>query len=161
MTTIRAHAIPQDRMAAIWRVGQDERGNPLQPHRSAEAFPLRCCLTRSGPDTEIALISFSAMDRPLPWAEAGPVFVHADPCEGYADASLPADLRTGPRVLRPYRADGSMDYSGITVVEAGTDLEPVLSRLLEDPVRHEVHVRSHPAQCYTYRVTREGAAPLA
>lgn len=161
MTTIQAHAIPQDRMAAIWRVGQDERGNPLQPHRSAETFPLRCCLTRSGPDTEIALISFSAMDRPLPWAEAGPVFVHADPCEGYGDASLPADLRTGPRVLRPYRADGSMDYSGITVVEAGTDLEPVLSRLLEDPVRHEVHVRSHPAQCYTYRVTREGAAPLA
>ena len=74
---------------------------------------------------------------------------HADPCEGYAD------LRTG---LRPYRADGSMDYSGITVVEAGADLEPVLSRLLEDPVRHEVHVRSHPAQCFTYRVTREGAA---
>jgi hypothetical protein len=51
-----------------------------------------------------------------------------------------------------------MDYSGITVVEAGADLEPVLSRLLEDPVRHEVHVRSHPAQCFTYRVTREGAA---
>lgn len=160
MTTITAHAIPRDRMHAIWTSQQDERGNPLQEFKTRESFPLRCCLTRSAADSEIALISYSAMDQPQPWAEVGPVYVHLQPCEGYDAAGLPADLRHGPRVLRPYRADGSMNYDGITVVEPGVDLEAQLSQLLSDPEHQEVHVRAHPTQCFTYRVTRSGEEPL-
>ena len=47
------------------------------------------------------LISYSPFTKRTPWAESGPVFVHAETCPGYPDAdTLPDDLRTGPRVLK-------------------------------------------------------------
>nr|MBA3293658.1 DUF1203 domain-containing protein [Geodermatophilaceae bacterium] len=40
-----------------------------------------------------------------------PVYIHAARCSGYASAGrLPEQLATGPRVLRTYRADDTMNY---------------------------------------------------
>ncbi|KNX37514.1 DUF1203 domain-containing protein [Luteipulveratus halotolerans] len=161
MTTTQAHAIDPIRLKQIWRDRTDERGNPLQAYDSDETFPLRCCLRQSRTGEEIALISYAPLAGRSPWAERGPVFIHLRPCDGYADEGLPADHRHGARVLRSYRHDGTMDYDGIVVTEPGDDLEPVLADLLTDPRRHEVHVRSVTAQCFTYRVTRSGEEPLA
>ncbi|AKU18873.1 hypothetical protein VV02_12420 [Luteipulveratus mongoliensis] len=147
-------------MKAIWHSGLDQRGNTLRPQRHEETFPLRCCLRQSELTEEIALISYAPLQGPSPWAEVGPVFVHATPCDGYDSPGLPEAMRIGSKVLRSYRADGSLDYDGIVVAEPDADLEPLLEDLLADPARAEVHVRSLTAQCFTYRVTRSGEAPL-
>jgi hypothetical protein len=53
--------------------------------------------------------------------------MHADSCDGYdPDAGLPAELRTGPRVLRTYRADRTLDYQDITLADRDVDIEPAL-----------------------------------
>jgi hypothetical protein len=81
------------------------------------------------------------------------VFVHTAGCPGHDDpARLPQRLRTGPRILRTYHADGSMDYPDITLVPEGEDIEPALTDLLSRPGVEFVHVRSSMAQCFTYEV---------
>jgi hypothetical protein len=109
---------------------------------------------RKVPPAASALISFAPFENMSPWREVGPVYVHAERCEGYADGSLPAgELRRGPRVLRTYRADGSMNYDHNTLV-GDEDLEPVLDGLLAEPDVATVHVRTVLPQCFLYAVTR-------
>lgn len=157
---IRAHGIQMERLRGHWQGEPDDLGNEPETYASKESFPLRCCLTRSAPGDPLLLLSH----RPLPaanaWSEVGPVFIHAEPCGGFSGQVLPARLRTGPRVLRSYRGDGSLDYDGIVDVERGADIESALRELLADPAHHEVHVRAHPTQCFLYTVTREGDRPL-
>ena len=65
--------------------GQDEAGNPLTPQADPEGGdPLRCCLRETRPGEEVLLIAHTPPGTSGAYAERGPVFVHADPCEGYA-----------------------------------------------------------------------------
>ena len=87
------------------------------------------------------------------WREVGPVYIHAARCEGYTPTGrLPQQLATGPRVLRTYRADATMNYEHNTVVTDEVDLEPIIERLLRNPDVTTVHVRTLAPQCFLYAV---------
>jgi hypothetical protein len=155
MTSLHVSAIDPERLQSIRRQGEDEAGNTLAPFSAAGWEPLRCCLTVAANGDGILLICYSPFTVASPWAETGPVFIHAEPCPGYlASDELPAALRTGPRVLRPYHKDGSLDYADITVIDAGEDIEVHVLDLLGRPAVDTVHVRALAAQCFTYAVTR-------
>jgi hypothetical protein len=152
--TLTVHAIDPARLDAVREAREDGWGNAFTPFpASGEGEPLRCCLRYAQPGESIALISFAPFTDASPWREVGPVYVHAGRCAGYADRSLPDELRRGPRVLRTYRADGSMNYEHNTLV-GEEDLEPVLDRLLAEPAVATVHVRTVLPQCFLYAVTR-------
>jgi hypothetical protein len=152
--TVTTHPIDPARLDAVRRAGEDGWGNVFTPFAaSGDGEPLRCCLRFAQAGEQIALISFAPFEQASPWREVGPVFVHADHCEGYAERRLPDELRRGPRVLRTYRADGSMNYEQNTLV-GDEDLEPVLDRLLAEPDVATVHVRTVLPQCFLYAVTR-------
>ncbi|MGY1695394.1 MULTISPECIES: DUF1203 domain-containing protein [unclassified Geodermatophilus] len=154
---LTVHAIDPAELDGIRRSGRDTEGNVPVPWPDAAGVPLRCCLRRARPDDEVWLVAHAPLRGRSPWREVGPVFVHARPCEGWAETSgLPPELRQGPRVLRGYREDGSLDYSAIRVVPEGEDVEDSLQELLADPVVHEVHVRALAEQCFTYRVRAAG-----
>lgn len=154
---LAAYAIDPAELDEIRRSGRDTAGNVPAPWPDPTGVPLRCCLRGAGPDDEVLLISYAPLRRRSPWREVGPVFVHARPCEGWAeDSGLPPQLRRGPRVLRGYREDGSLDYSAIRIVHEGEDVERPLQELLADPAVHEVHVRALAEQCFTYRVRAAG-----
>ena len=153
MTELRVIAIPSDRLERLRREQRDDLGNPVTARAALGWEPLRCCLRVAAVGEAIALISYEPFAHRSPWSEAGPVFVHLDECAGYrTPAQLPTELRTGPRVLRTYAADGSLDYEDITLVEDGVDLEPALTELLARPDVARVHVRAHLSQCFTYEV---------
>jgi hypothetical protein len=133
--------------------GVDDLGNLVQTLTAVgEGEPLRCCLRYARAGEAIALISYSPHGQGV-WREVGPVYVHADPCPGPPSTSLPEELRTGPRVLRAYRPDGSMNYEQNTLVAAEADIEGELRRLLADPDVSHVHVRTVLPQCFLYSVT--------
>jgi hypothetical protein len=157
MSQLEVVPIPPDRLAAMRVADRDDLDNPLV-ERTAEGWePLRCCLRVSRPGESIALIAYSPFADRTAWSEVGPVFIHLHDCAGYTQrAELPSELRTGPRVLRTYHADGSLDYEDIALVGAGEDIEPVLSQLLERPGVARIHVRAHLSQCFTYEVRRAG-----
>lgn len=154
---LAAHAIDPAELAELRRTGRDGAGNAPVPWPRPEGMPLRCCLRRARADDAVVLIAHAPLPHPSPWREVGPVFVHAGPCAGWtAGTGLPPELREGPRVLRGYRADGSLDYGAIRVVPEGEDVEPPLRELLADPSVDEVHVRALEEQCFTYRVRAAG-----
>jgi len=133
--------------------GRDDLGNPVQVAGAiGEGEPLRCCLRYARAGEAIMLISYSPAGQGV-WREVGPVYVHADACPGPTCTSLPEQLRTGPRVLRAYRPDGSMNYAQNTLVPEDQDLEGELRRLLRDPDVSHVHVRTVLPQCFLYSVT--------
>jgi hypothetical protein len=153
-TRFQVHPIHPARLDAVRRNGTDGHGNPFHAFPASGAGePLRCCLRFARPGESIALISFAPFEHPSPWTEVGPVYVHADRCEGYAGAGLPKELRTGPRLLRAYRADATMNYDHNTLAGDGEDLEAVVDRLLALPDVGTVHVRTVLPQCFLYAVT--------
>ena len=152
--TLTVHALDPERLHAVRRAGADEHGNSFAPYpANGSGEPLRCCLEYARAGEQIALISWAPFTEVSPWREVGPVYVHAEHCDGYTERWLPGQLRRGPRVLRTYRADGSMDYGHNTLV-GDEDIEPVLDRLLAEPEVATVHVRTVLPQCFLYAVTR-------
>jgi hypothetical protein len=156
-TRLQVRAIDPDRLDAVRRQRTDGHGNPFTPYPALGegGEPLRCCLRVARAGEPIALISFAPFDHASPWTEVGPVYVHAERCDGPdSSTGLPAQLRTGPRVLRTYRADDTMNYEHNTLVGEGQDLEPFLDELLSLPDVATVHVRTVLPQCFLYAVTR-------
>jgi hypothetical protein len=154
LMTLTVHAVDPERLAAVRRAGVDEHGNAFTPYAaSGSGEPLRCCLRFAHPGEQIALISWAPFTEISPWREVGPVYVHADRCDGPLETGIPGGLSRGPLLLRTYRADGSMDYDHNTLVGA-EDVEPMLEDLLAQPEVATVHVRTVLPQCFLYAVTR-------
>lgn len=96
----------------------DDAGLVPRPEPDPEGgAPLRCCLRRSAPGERIALVGYAPLRRwaaatgadPGPYAETGPVFVHAaaGDCPGPPDVpGYPAALHGDRRVFRCYDARG-------------------------------------------------------
>jgi hypothetical protein len=155
MSDLNVIAIDPARLESIRHARGDEHGNDLVAHPAEGWEPLRCCLRIARADEQIALISYSPFSVRSPWAEVGPVFIHAEACAGHPSAGeLPAELRAGPRILRTYYADESLDYDDITFVRAAEDIEPALHDLLNRPRVAAVHVRAAASQCFLYEVRR-------
>jgi hypothetical protein len=152
--TLLVHAIDPARLNVIRNTGADSHGNELRPFAATgQGEPLRCCLRYAEPGEQIALISYAPFEDPSVWREVGPVYIHAARCEGYTPTGrLPEQLATGPRVLRTYRADDTMNYEHKTVVTDEVDLEPILERLLREPDVTTVHVRTLAPQRFLYAV---------
>ncbi|MFI6477489.1 DUF1203 domain-containing protein [Nonomuraea sp. NPDC050663] len=121
--------------------------------------PLRCCLTKARPGERIALLSYAPLRRwaaetgvdPGAYDEVGPVFVHAEPCEGVREAGWP-EAHTAHRMLRAYTAQGTI--AGGEYLAKGEDPEVALKELLEDPGVAVVHVRAVEFGCFQFEVRR-------
>ena len=154
-TRLTIHAIDPAVLAGLRAAGTDGHGNDIAPFAATgDGEPLRCCLRFAAAGERIALISYAPFEAASPWREVGPVYVHADDCGGYrTTAELPQELRSGPRVLRTYRSDRTMNYEHNTLVDQGADLEVTIRRLLDEPDVAIVHVRTVLPQCFLYAVT--------
>lgn len=148
-------AIDPTRLEEVRATGADGHGNRLSPFAATgQGEPLRCCLRYATPGEQITLISHAPFVQPSVWREVGPVYIHAARCDGYLPTGrLPEQLATGPRVLRTYRADDTMNYDHNTVVTGEADLQPITERLLREPDVATVHVRTLAPQCFLYAVT--------
>jgi hypothetical protein len=155
--SLLVRAIDSARLEVVRTTGADGHGNRLRPFAATgQGEPLRCCLRYAEPGEQITLISYAPFEHPSVWREVGPVYIHAERCQGYsATGRLPEQLATGPRVLRTYRADDTMNYEHNTVVTDEVDLEPIIERLLGNPDVATVHVRTLAPQCFLYAVAAD------
>jgi hypothetical protein len=86
-----------------------------------------------------------------PYSEIGPIFVHAEPCEGYcATWEYPADFRNG-RAFRAYDADYNMIDAEVA---NGNKPEAVIEKLLQNSKTEFVDARSVTRGCFTFRIQR-------
>jgi hypothetical protein len=133
--------------------GRDAQfGFPAFTESAGEGIPCRHCLQWIGVGERATLFTldpFAGLEElPLP----GPVYVHADGCERYAeDAGVPRHLMASPRTLNGY-AKGRRLVAQEYV--SGADAEEVIGRLMGREDVEYVQVRSTTAGCFTFRIER-------
>ena len=139
----------------------DDAGNaPRLVVETDGGSPLRCCLHTSRPGERMLLVSYAPLRRwarmtgadPGPYDEIGPVFVHADQCDGPTGDGYPDELRDTDRVFRAYDSTGQIVRGELAA--AGTDHEEVLHGLFDDPTVGFVHARALGHGCFTFAVAR-------
>ena len=153
-TVMQVSPIPAERLQQIRSHGRDDNGEAFSSRTDDEGgAPLRCCLRNSRPGEQIALIGYRPFRQPGPYAEVGPVFIHADECAGYpAIDDYPDEFRSRRQVFRAYRADGTI--AGGRMVEPGHDQEQAAAELLADPEIEFIHSRNVIFGCYMFEITR-------
>jgi hypothetical protein len=148
--TYRIEAIPAAELERIRAEGNDEAGNENRPFTEQEGgSPLRCCLRKSQPGERIMLIAYTPPGPAGPYAERGPVFVHANACDGYtADRGYPLAMTRSAQIVRGYDHNGNMAEA--TVETNATDAERQLTKLAAQPHIRTVHIRNAAAGCFNF-----------
>jgi hypothetical protein len=115
-----------------------------------QSAPCRHCLTCARPGEAVILFPYQAIPSNRPYAESGPVFVHAEACPRYDRPNeFPRELRNG-RALRAYNREAEIVAAEI----ANGAPEDTAARLLADEAVDFLHVRSASHGCYTFKVER-------
>lgn len=160
-TTFVARAIPADTAAEL-RIRDDSGSEPELIVDREGGSPLRCCLRSSRPGERILLASYAPLRRwaaetganPGAYLESGPVFIHAEHCDGAEHAGWPDDFRGLPRVLRGYDANGRI-RGGVVVAEGEPAPERFVDELFSDPSIAFIHARALVFGCYTFAIDRQ------
>ena len=114
-------------------------------------YPCRHCLQWAKPGERVILFPYASVPPDRPYAESGPIFVHAEACPRYAATDeYPTNFRSH-RVLRAYDAANDMIDA---VVVANDQPEPVIAQLLQNPETAFLQARSVTRGCYTFRIER-------
>ncbi|WP_405808275.1 DUF1203 domain-containing protein [Streptomyces sp. NBC_00210] len=144
----------------------DDAGRACVPYTDTEGdAPLRCCLRPSGIGERIALVSYAPLRRwaaetwasPGAYDEQGPVFIHADECEGPGEDDGYPFARPGAlRTLRRYDAEGHIAGGRLLEIpSAATEaFDAALTEAFADPEVVLVHVRAVEYGCFLFEVRR-------
>lgn len=148
--------IPASLVDEARRTGRSPQyGHPAHREVAAGYGPCRSCLRpfRQGAEDRL-LFTYDPFGKseslPLP----GPVFVHADACDGYeGSGGFPSELRFIPATLNAYGRGRKLRE--VRYVEPGSDAERVIDELLARPDVDYIHVRNTEAGCFMFEVRRD------
>lgn len=142
---IRARGLDDFNNAVTVKINQEEGGTPL-----------RCCLQEAAVGERVALIAYQPAVVGGPYAEVGPVFVHADSCGGYDHSdAYPLGFRHRRQLFRAYDAEGRQVDNQIV---AGKDAETAITEFFTRPDVEYLHSRNPLAGCYMFTIARTVAA---
>lgn len=155
--SFQVSALPDEDLDRIRSRGTDDFGNDLVVTIQDEVgAPLRCCLRDATVGERIALVAWQPAALPGPYAEVGPVFIHADSCPGYAEVdAYPAGFRHRSQLFRAYDAQGRQVDNRIV---EGREAETEITSLFSDPDIAYVHSRNMLADCYMFAISRPESA---
>lgn len=158
MDTLPARIVGLDRrqLDEFWSTKLDHAGNIVEPFVDETGdWPLRCCLRDSSSGDELAIVAWSPFPWNDPYAETGPVVVHAHPCPGAEwDDELPPQFRACRQILRPYGRDRRIAYDHIMLVEADGDIAAAIADLLEVEDIVFVQARNVLSGCFSFTIER-------
>jgi len=154
MLNFVVRGLPTDQVDAIRRGGLDANGQPALTRRAeGGANPCRHCLQLITEGEAKLVLSHRPFDRLHPYAESGPIFLHATDCPRYESARLPAWFAyLQPALVRGYGADDWILYDTGDVA-AGADLAAACQAILAREEVAYVHIRSK-FNCFQCRVDR-------
>ena len=154
MIAFTISALPASDLKRIRDLGFDDFGNPVEVtiNQDAEGTPLRCCLREAAVGELVALIAWRPASQDGPYAEVGPVFVHAKECAGYlAKTAYPKHFRHRRQLFRAYGPTGRQVHNQIV---EGRDAEAVIADLFDRADIDVIHSRNVLAGCYMFTIRR-------
>ena len=156
MTAPRFVALPTDSVRALQAGAADANGQPPERRVSdGDGVPCRHCLSDVEAGAPFLILAHRPFPTVQPYAEIGPIFLHAEPCDRYSDdAAMPPMMRRTERfLLRGYGTDDRIVY-GTGAVVPTTNLASTASVLLERSEIAYLHVRSASNNCFQCRIDR-------
>jgi hypothetical protein len=154
--TIRFIAVPTEEVVGLQQGGPDAYGQtPERQISDGDGVPCRHCLTRVAKGEPYLVLAYRPFPEDQPYAETGPIFLHAEPCPCFEDVgSVPENLTERPEfVMRGYDQRDRIVYESCTVVP-GDRIKEEAERLLTIPRVDYLHVRARASTCYQCRVER-------
>jgi len=151
---IRFTPIASETAAALRAGGPDVHGAPAERAISDGTAPCRHCLGLVPKGQAYLILAHRPFAGVHPYAETGPIFLCADPCEPPGDgAARPAMLSSPDYAIRGYDAEERIVYGTGSVVPASRLCSHAES-LLANPKVAFVHVRSARNTCFQVRIDR-------
>lgn len=156
MSHIHFIAMPTSEARYFQAGGRDAYG--LAPERrtsDGDGVPCRHCLKDVEAGEDYLILAYRPFPALQPYAETGPVFLHAGPCERAADSVVipPMLAKRKAHLIKGYGQDDRIVYgTGQIVVSA--ELETEAAKVLARSNVAYVHVRSAVNNCYTCRIER-------
>jgi hypothetical protein len=130
----------------------DSYGNPPELMTSPGGMPCRHCLGEIAEGRAMLVLAYRPFPTLQPYAETGPIFLHAEACDRYqASEILPPMLESPDYIVRGYGKDDRIVYGtgAVTATDAITSRAQEL--LGRDDIAY-VHVRSARNNCYQCRI---------
>jgi hypothetical protein len=154
--TIRFEAMPTIDAEALWNGGRDAYSlTPDTMVSTGPGHPCRHCLANIDAGDELLVFAYRPFPDVQPYAETGPIFLHAKPCRRYrAEEVRPPVLETSrDYILRGYGETNRIVY-GTGAVILKDDVESYAKGLFARDDIAYVHVRSARNNCYQCRIKR-------
>ena len=143
------------KLADEYRAGApDAYGNPPEKLTSDGTAPCRCCLRFIAKGAEMLVLAYRPFATLQPYAETGPVFLCATPCQPDPPTEAPQILTSSHYLLKGYSAEERIVYGTgqITAVDAVTSYA---DKLLARQDIAFVDLRSALNNCWQMRITAE------
>ena len=156
MTALRFIPLDSD-LARAWRAGSPDANGQAPEVQTSDGGgnPCRHCLDDIAEGARMLVLAHRPFPAPQPYAEVGPIFVHAEDCPRYdPPAGAPAMFARREAILiRGYGADDRIVYGSGKVIPT-QDIEATARKILEDPRIAYLHLRSASNNCYQCRIER-------
>ena len=151
---IRFTPIPTAIARAYQSGAPDANGQTPERHISdGPGTPCRHCLQNIPKGAAMLILAHRPFPSPQPYAELGPIFLCADPCEAGGGAELPEILASPEYIICAYTPDNRIVY-GTGAVVATASIPAEAEARLSDPRVAYVHIRSARNNCYQVRIDR-------
>ncbi|NOD94388.1 DUF1203 domain-containing protein [Ruegeria sp. HKCCD4884] len=148
-------ALPTSEVRALQAGAPDAYGaTPERTVSTGTGNPCRHCLQNIPEGEEMLILAHRPFLETHPYAETGPIFLCAAPCERYEGEEMPEILTTSPDYLiKGYGADDRIVYGTGTITpmeQIGAAVKGIFAR----PDIAYIHVRSARNNCYQARIDR-------
>ena len=148
-------ALPTNDVRALQTGGADAYGStPERAVSTGAGNPCRHCLRHIPEGDEMLILAHRPFSKTHPYAETGPIFLCATPCDRYEEDALPEILTTSPDYLiKGYGTDDRIVYGTGAITptdQIGAKVRDIFSR---SDVAY-IHVRSARNNCYQARIDR-------
>jgi len=154
MPAPRFVSMPTATARAFQAGAADANGQPPERHvADDDGLPCRHCQRPIAAGEPYLILAYRPFPAVQPYAELGPIFLHAGPCERHPDSTeLPDMFRDWKNVLiRGYGADDRIVF-GTGEVVAPTDVASAAERILGRGDVQYLHMRSSTNNCYQLRI---------
>ncbi len=140
----------------FWRGAKDAYGRAPEIHISkGDGVPCRHCQEDVAKGEKYLALSYCPFPALQPFAETGPIFLHAEPCARYPENDvIPAMvLKRESFLLKGYNKDNRIVY-GTGEIAKSPEMVKTAEKILQNPDVAYVHVRSALNNCFTCRIDR-------
>ncbi|WP_054310996.1 DUF1203 domain-containing protein [Mesorhizobium sp. 1M-11] len=154
--TVLFKALPTATVKALQKGGPDAYGHiPERRISDGDGVPCRHCLKNVPAGEAYLILAYRPFPELQPYAETGPIFLHAEECERAEEAVTIPELflETADYIVRGYSADNRIVYGTGAVVPTPEIAERARMLLEREDVAY-LHMRSARNNCFQCRIER-------